>query len=477
MGLIAGGGMFLALLANVTFFPALLTVLPISKNQQKKVLNSSTGELSDQVPLILRWRRPILLLTALLTLAAISVLPILRFDFNPLHLRDPSTEGVSTFQELLEDPETSPYVIQVVTPNLTDANELAGRLKQLGVVDRVLTLSKFVPGDQDEKLGIIEEMSLVLDPILVPVDPLSPPSTDEEVQAVHEFHQKLMAKNHQTWEPDFSDSKRALSEEFDRFEGQFHWTPESLAELRDRLIGNFPKWLDRLRNLMNASEVRFENLPQGLQDRYLAKDGRARVEVFPVSNGNDNEKLQRFVKDVQQVEPRAIGSPVGIVEGGQAIVDSCIKAAWIAILASMVLLFIVLRRLGDVLLVLLPLLLTMVLMVAASIVLYVPLNLANVVAFPLVLGLGIAFGIYLVLRRREGNSIAQVLYSSTSKAVFFSALTTMASFGALGFSHHQGMASLGILLVLTLSLALFCALVVLPALMAELENRGKWNEI
>jgi len=117
----------------------------------------------------------------------------------------------------------------------------------------------------------------------------------------------------------------------------------------------------------------------------------------------------------------------------------------------------------------------MVLTVAASIMLHIPLNLANVVALPLVLGLGIAFGIYLVLRRREGNSIAQVLRSSTSKAVLFSALTTMASFGALGFSRHQGMASLGILLVLTLTLALFCALVVLPALIAELENRGWWK--
>ena len=415
--------------------------------------------------------------TAPLTLAAVFVLPMLRFDFNPLHLRDPSTEGVSTFQELLEDPGTSPYVIQIVSRNLTDADELAGRLKELHVVDRVLTLSRFVPENQEEKLGIIEEMSLVLDPILTPVDPIPPPSPDEEAQAVQEFNQKLMAGNHTAWELDFADSIRVLSKELDHFEGQFHWTPEALAELRNRLIGNFPKWLDRLRNLMNAREVTFKNLPQGLRDHYLAKDGRARIEVFPTFNGNDNEKLRQFAKGVQQVEPRAIGSPVAIVEGGQAIIDSCIQAAWVAILASTVLLFIVLRRLGDVLLVLLPLLLTMVLTVAASIMLHVPLNLANVVALPLVLGLGIAFGIYLVLRRREVNSIAQVLCSSTSKAVFFSALTTMASFGALGFSHHQGMASLGILLALTLTVALFCALVVLPALMAELESQGWWEEV
>ena len=265
--------------------------------------------------------------TVPLTLAAVFVLPMLRFDFNPLHLRDPSTEGVGTFQELLEDPGTSPYVIQIVTPNLTDANELTGDLKQLNVVDRVLTLSKFIPGDQEEKLVIIEEMSLVLDPILTPVEPLPSPSPAEEGQAVQEFAKTLMAEKHKAWELDFANSIQVLSGGLDHFEGKFHWTPEALAELRNRLIGNFPKWLDRLRKLMSASEVRFENLPQGLRDHYLAKDGRARVEVFPVSNGNDNEKLQRFVKDVQQVEPRAIGSPVAIVEGGQAIIDSCIQAA------------------------------------------------------------------------------------------------------------------------------------------------------
>ena len=226
---------------------------------------------------------------------------------------------------------------------------------------------------------------------------------------------------------------------------------------------------------MNATPVTLETLPQALKDHYLAKDGRARVEVFSVFNGNDNTKLRRFARGVQEVDPRAIGSPVGIVEGGRAIIDACIQATIVAILASTVLLFVILRRPSEVLLVLLPLLMTMILTVAASLLLDVRLNLANVVALPLVLGLGIAFGIYLVLRKREGVSIAQVVQSSTSQAVLFSALTTMASFGALGFSAHPGMASLGILLVLTLTLALLCALVVLPALIGELEERGWWE--
>ncbi len=476
LGVIAGGGMFLALLANVTFFPALLTIWPIPRSQFSQNVGPPQKGSTSSLPFVLRHRRPILLLMVPITLAAVAALPFLRFDFNALHLRDPSTEGVSTFQELLEDPGTSPYVIHLVAQDLSKAGELATRLKQLDVVDRAITLSKFVPGDQEEKLEIIDEMALVLDPILAPVDPLPPPEDGEEAQAVLDFRDKLSHQTNPLWSPQFLASMETLAASLEKFEKQFHWSPDSLKELRTRLIGNFPSWLDRLRRLMNARPITLEGLPQQLKDRYVTKDGRARVEVYPVFNGNDNEKLREFARGVQQVDPRAIGAPVGIVEGGQAIIDACLQATGLAILASIVLLCVVLRRLGEVLLVLLPLLMTMVLTVAASLLLGVPLNLANVVALPLVLGLGIAFGIYLVLRKREGASMDQVLHGSTAKAVFFSALTTMASFGALGFSRHQGMASLGILLVLTLTLALFCALVVLPALIGELETRGWWKD-
>lgn len=475
LGLIAGGGMFLALLANLTFFPALLTVLPIARSQPSRVVEPTRAAPDILAPFILRYRRPILVMMVPITLLAVLALPMLRFDFNALHLRDPTTEGVSTFQELLEDPDTSPYVIHVIAQDLEQANTLAARLKELEVVDRALTFSKFVPGDQDEKLEIIDEMALVLDPILTPVDPLPSPDNEEEARAVQDFNTKLVRQNDPNWEPAFAASVETLATSLRDFGKQSGWASEALLELRARLIGNFPKWLERLRKLMSASPVELEDLPTPLRDHYIAKDGRARVEVFPVFNGNDNEKLRQFARGVQQIDPRAIGSPVGIVEGGEAIIDACVQATVVAILASTVLLFLVLRRFREVLLVLLPLLMTMVLTVAMSILLGVPLNLANVVALPLVLGLGIAFGIYLVLRKREGVSMAQVLYSSTSKAVLFSALTTMASFGALGFSRHQGMASLGILLVLTLTLALLCALVVLPALIGELEARGWWK--
>ena len=474
MGLIAGVGMGIALLANLTLFPALLTVFPLARvtnPANKPEDRSRDNPLSGAM---IRYRRVILGTLVPVVVAAAVVVPWLSFDFNALHLRDPSTESVSTFQELLADPDTSPYVIQVLADNLPAADALAKSLRSLPEVDRVLTLSSFVPGDQEEKLAMIDEMALMLEPVLVPQAVADPPGEEEEMQAMKEFRAALGAYESDNRQGDLDQNLKTLKQAIDDLFRNARGSTLFVHDLRARLVGDLPNWLERLRGLLAPNEMTVETLPESLTSHYSAKNGRTRVEVFPAENVEENRALSRFVSSVQKKAPRAIGSPVSIIEGGQTIIDACIQATIMAVVMSSLLLFAVLRRLGETLLVLLPLVLTLLLTVAACLVLGVPLNLANVIALPLVLGLGIAFGIYLILRRREAGSpaIGRVIRSSTSHAVFLSALTTMASFGALGFSRHPGMASLGILLVVVLILAMVCALVILPALLAELEQRG-----
>ena len=475
LGLIAGGGMFMALLANVTFFPALLTLFPPSfRTRSSLAPHTSKWDTSEWLVLPIRHRRVILGVAACATVVAIAVLPLLQFDFNPLHIRDPSSEGVSTFRELLADPDTAPYVIQVVADNVADADAVAARLRLVPDVDRVVTLSSFVPGEQEEKLAMIDEMAVVLDPILTPQEPVETPDAETDVRAMKDFRETLGMYAHNNTQDHHE--LYALMDAIDNLLRDADELPLVVRELRARILETFPAWLDRLRGLMSPDEITLETLPESLVRHYRTQEGRIRVEVFPSRNLEHNDALRQFVDHVQQVAPRAIGSPVGILEGGRSIIDACIQATGLAIVIATLLLFVVLRRIKDVLFVLLPLVLTMVLTVAVCLALGVPLNLANVIAVPLVLGLGIAFGIYLILRNREGGSMVQVLQSSTAHAVLFSALTTMASFGALGFSRHQGMASLGMLLVIVLTLALICALVILPALMAECAQRGWWGE-
>jgi predicted RND superfamily exporter protein len=159
------------------------------------------------------------------------------------------------------------------------------------------------------------------------------------------------------------------------------------------------------------------------------------------------------------------------VEASDAVIEACVQATLTALLAVIMLLLVVLRSVAAALLVLLPLVLAALLTAASSVLFNIPFNLANVIALPLLLGLGIAFGIYLVMRKRSGISVDELFDSSTPRAVLFSALTTVASFGALAFSNHRGMSSMGLLLTLALSFALLCTLAVLPAIMAKTEAR------
>jgi predicted RND superfamily exporter protein len=177
--------------------------------------------------------------------------------------------------------------------------------------------------------------------------------------------------------------------------------------------------------------------------------------------------LRRFVAAVRSVAPDAIGFPVIYLEAGDAVVQAFQQAFLLSLLAVTVLLLILLRPKSDVFLVLLPLLLAGALTGAASVLFHIPFNFANIIALPLLLGIGVDSGIHMVHRMRTAPSSGQILQTSTARAVLYSALTTICSFGNLAVSPHRGMASMGILLSIGIGFTLLCILVVLPALMVS----------
>ena len=165
-----------------------------------------------------------------------------------------------------------------------------------------------------------------------------------------------------------------------------------------------------------ATHVTLDDLPRDIRNRYMASDGRARIQVFPKEDLSDNEAMSRFVRSVLAVAPHATDTPVEIVEGGKTVVTACIEATVITFVASFFLLVCVLASFRDAMLVLLPLILAVILTIASSEILSVPLNLANIIALPLLLGLGMAFGIYFILRARSGLLINTLFASSTPRA-------------------------------------------------------------
>ena len=222
--------------------------------------------------------------------------------------------------------------------------------------------------------------------------------------------------------------------------------------------------LERVRASLQAGPVTIDSLPADLVSDWIAKDGRARIQLFPRPALQTDDGLWRFARAVQAVAPDATGVPISIHAAGDTVVASFLQAGVWSFVAITAILAVALRRVRDVVLTMLPVLLSGLLTFATSAVLDLPLNFANIIALPLLFGVGVAFNIYFVMAWRAGETAP--LQSSLMRAVVFSALTTATAFGALWLSSHPGTASMGRLLMISLAWELLVTLLFRPALLA-----------
>lgn len=451
LGLIAGAGMLIALVFNLTLLPALLALF--RPRPEAGAVGFAALEPLDRA--LARHRRAVLAAATVLGLAGLAALPALRFDFNPLNLRDPSTEAVATALELIGNPDTTPFTIQVLEPSLAEARRLAATLATLPEVRRALTLASFVPEDQDEKLDILADAALLLGPSLSPPEVASPPSAADLRDVMAETVTRLGAL------PSADAAGGGLAR---RLAAVLSEDDGRLGAFAAALVAGLPGRLEALATALSAGAVTVGTIPEAFARDWITPDGRARIEVTPAVDSRDPDAMVRFVDAVQRLAPGATGAAVTIQESAGVIVGAFGTAGLLALAAVTVLLLAVLRRPGDVLLVLAPLALATVLTGALAVAAGLALNFANIIALPLLTGAGVAFAIYYVVNARAGE--AAPLASSTTRAVLFSALTTAVAFGSLALSRHPGTASMGLLLLLGLGVILLTTFLVLPALLA-----------
>jgi hopanoid biosynthesis associated RND transporter like protein HpnN len=475
LGLISGMGMGVAFLANLTLPPALLGAWPVRPGlvDGPRISDTALDErdaserLSGRLDGILRRHARSVALGALgVGLVAAAVTPWARFDFDPLNLRDPDTESVATLFDLLEDPRVTPYTMDILADDLTAAEALADRVAALPEVAGAITARDLVPSDQQEKLFAIQDMALFLGPALARTP--RPGPDDAERRAARDA---LVAALETIRTADGADA--ATRDAAGRLAGALAGIGDdaTLARVSTALTADLPPMLTRLKESLTAGPVTMEDLPDALLGRYLADDGRARVEVRSALDPRDPDQLGRFVDAVRAEVPTATGSPVLIRESGRTVVLAFAEAGALALIGITVLLAATLRQLRDVLLVFAPLTLAAVLTVATAAVFGLAFNFANVIVLPLLFGLGVASAIHLVRRERAEVDIAHAMHSSTPRAVVFSALTTIGSFGSIAASSHPGTASMGVLLTIAIGLTLVCTLGVLPALLALWPSR------
>ncbi|MEQ8355091.1 MAG: MMPL family transporter [Kiloniellaceae bacterium] len=482
LGLIAGAGMFIALFLNLTLLPALMRLLPVAKIAPGAGFFATAGTALQRHAA--RSARLLAGLGAVLAVAAAFALPQARFDDDPLNLRDPDSPSVAALLELRADPRVSPYSAQVLAPDRAAARATAARLEALPLVEAAVTLDDLVPADQPAKLDIIDQTALLLSPLFAAPPPraaLEEPAPDAVRRAALDDLRTALAAPPPALAAAAARLRATLADP----------GPVTPAALEAAWLGGFGAALERLLDALEARQITVRDLPPELRRRYEAPEGpdagphagKVLIEVLPAEDLRDPAARERFVAAVQAVVPNVSGVPVTIVEAGQAVVAAFVQASLLALAAIALLLLVVLRSPLDTLLVLLPLLLAALLTVAVGVVFGLPFNFANVIVLPLLLGLGVDSGIHYVMRAREEKAGAPDVMrvreekagdsggaakpaNSTPRAIFLSAATTLASFGALSLSAHPGTASMGLLLTVAIVITLVCVLAFLPALLA-----------
>jgi hopanoid biosynthesis associated RND transporter like protein HpnN len=459
LGIIAGVGMFIAVLANMTVLPAVISLL---RPRPRRLEPHAPDAVERSETYIMRHGRTISFCGFALFAAALLFAPRIEFDFDPLNLKDPTTESVQTLFDVMSDPQTSPYNIEILAPNLAEADALAKRLEALPEVKEALTLSDYVPKDQEEKLDIIQTMGLFLTPAFEAGADIAPPSGEELQKAEVDLLPKLEKLSQGNQASTVSEGAARLRTALMRLgTGQ-----RDLEELERRLMTLLPERIDALRESLEAGPVALAGLPADLRARQIAADGRARIDVYPRDDVRDRKALKRFVNAVRTVAPHAAGTPVTILEAGNAVVKSFAEATILSVGLILLLLGVLLRNMRDMAMVFAPLLLAAALTGAASVLLGLPFNFANVIVLPLLFGLGVANGIHYVTREHHETDVEAMMATSTPRAVTLSALTTIGSFASMALSSHRGTAGMGILLTIAIGLALVATLIFLPGLMS-----------
>src|SRR5580693_4486667 len=457
LGLIAGCGMLIAFSCSITLVPAMLALL----NPPGEAAAVGFQSLAPLDHFLQRHRIPVIAGTILIVLAGTPLLLHLPFDFNPVNLQSPDSASVVTYRQLQRNPETSGNDAEILAPSLEQADATAKRLAALPEVSRVLTLSSFIPIDQDRKIAALKTTSQRLGAALDPQAPQPAPNDQEVVDAI----QKAATDLSQAAEKKSGSAADAAR----RVAGLLRRLADADADVRARaeaaIVPPLRFDLDQLRNSLTPEAVTIKTLPANLVRDWVLPDGKARIEALPKGDPNDTNVLRSFATAVLRAEPTATGPAISHYESAKTVTAAFVEAGILALVAIAILLFIALRRVTDVLLTLIPLLLAGAVTLELCALDGFALNFANIIALPLLLGVGVAFKIYYIMAWRAGRT--GLLQSTLTRAVIFSAMTNAVAFGSMWASSYPGMSSMGKMMALALFCTMAAAVLFQPVLMGR----------
>ena len=471
LGIIAAGGVAICVLVTFTVLPAMLVLLARYR-KPRRARNLKRVDREAQSLVVFRYPKAVIAATAILCLASLYPLSNIAFDYNLMNLQAKGLESVDYAYKLMRSKENAGYFSAVTAGNAAEAAAKTKALEALPTVDHVVSVASFIPEQQPEKLAELAAIRQELSGV-------HPGKYEEdlslmELPTVFENFRNSTVKLKEKLEAERRPEAKpvgAFLGVLDRFFAGLEKERDKnavgmLQDFQGGMFKELPEKIALLKESLEASPVRDADIPQELKSRFVGKTGKLMLQVAPKGEIFDLKPLKAFLDDVRRVDPHATGEPVMVYESMTIMRDAYRQAFMYAFAAIVGILLIAFRSVKFALIGLIPLVVGILYMVAGMWICGISFNSANVIVMPLVLGIAVDSGIYIINRyRREEGSAASVVMSSTGVGVLLNTLTIMASFGALMVAHHQGVFSIGVVMSLGMIACQIAFMIALPAVL------------
>jgi hopanoid biosynthesis associated RND transporter like protein HpnN len=467
LGWIAGCGVVLCAFACFTVLPALLMIFDrrqIAPVEGRLPIANCVGvnSCSSWLPWLMRRPGWVVAIAGIIVGAAGLCASRVWYDHNLLHLQAADLESVRWEMILIEKTAGASWHAISYRDNQEEVLALKAEFERLPEVSQVIEVATLVPPNQAEKIEKLRDIHDRLSRLPPRGKPI-----EHERPKIKQFRSQLAYLTREgTHLPD--DLRDALKTLHDRVgpadEGRL-WAFDR------RLAGDLAEDLHQLSDVSAPRPIVLDDLPSSLRERYVSPSGKWLLRVFAKDCLWDYGPLAHFTEQIRTVDAEATGKPFGTVEGLRAMKDGLIRAGIYAFIVIALVLLVDFKPLNT-LLALAPLVLGVLLTLGVMGLLGFPLNPANMIAFPLILGVGVDNGVhvlhdYLLRRDRTNGVVSQAI----GRGVLVKALTTMIGFGTLMISSERGLAGLGFILTVGVGCSMLTALVLLPAVLTFISKR------
>lgn len=464
MGVSSAVGMLVAYLLSLTFMPAWFVLLKIQPKPQRQC-KIHLPAVRMQYPV-----RTILLVSLVLFAASCWYVRDTRFNYNLLSMRNPHSEAVVTLRELQDNQIVNSYTVAALVDENEDLQTLKKRLLDLPSVAAVDIPEQHLPLFQQVKQQYLQP---VYQQLLAMGEPGKPAALDH--QAVRTAIEQFIADVNR-YRDVFVDTDLQLVDQLLTALQQLLLHEKQWPLLQAAIASGVDDDVAQLKTWFSATPYALDDLPDNIRKRIVSEDGRHLIQIMPAIDMSVTEQNRYFIEQVFSVLPSVAGVAVHEWGVGQVVMHAFAIAAVLSVSLIFIILLIMFRRIKPAIMIFVPMIMVAIFTLAIAKMMGVSLNMANILVVPLIFGLGVDTGIHVVHRYHHSTGWKETLYSSTGQAVLLSALTTIGAFAAIAFSRHQGAASIGVLLSISLSLLLVVTFIVLPALLMMFDPRKPREE-